>query len=212
MRRTITSALALAVLAAACSTAAPGTTSTASTAAPATPGTGTPAAGTSAVATPAGTGPVMPTLDPAVFHAFPDLEAQLPNEVAGVPLQKLSFGAFGGGSVDPLFAAVLAQVGKTVDDVQSAVAGPVDSMQDRELTIIAFRIVGIQGAQLLQAVRTAAQSDPTAGTVADATVGGKQVVALTDADETSYAYAAGEVVYVVSGEPALTDATMGMLP
>ena len=214
-RLTMLLAAATAALAVGCSGAAPATSPTGGTGA-ATPGAGTPVAGTPVAGTPAAAttapdpGATVSDLEP---HDFPDLEALLPSEVAGVPIQKASFDSETGGfALSEEFTSAMGQFGKSDDDVQLASAGPAGD-SDRDLSILAFRLVGVDAAQFLTALRTITEANPeTEMGIDDATVGGKNVLSLTQNDVTQYAYARGDVFFVVGGEQALVEATLAQFP
>lgn len=175
----------------------------------------TAAAPTAAAPTAASTPPAAgaPTEDPLTPHQFPDLEARIPNSVAGLAIQKASFGAdFGEGALSADFQAAVEQVGMTVTDVQLATAGPpVDS--DRDLSIVAFKVGGADSAVFLQALRTISEANPdSTGSITDATIAGKNVLALTEGENTQYAYPSGDVFFIVGGENELVEATLSLLP
>lgn len=215
LRMPILIATAAAVLAAGCTSAAP------PTGAP-TGGTGaaTPVAGTPVPVTPAATPGGDPGASTAAAtvadmepHDFPELEALLPSEVAGVPIQKASFNSETGGvALSDEFTAAMQQFGRSETDVQLASAGPAGD-SDRDLTILAFRIVGVDATQFLAALRTITDANPeTEMGIGDATVAGKSVLTLTQNDVTQYAYASGEVFFIVGGEQELIEATLTQLP
>ncbi len=145
--------------------------------------------------------------------AGPKLEAQIPDEVAGIALEKFSVASSGSGQTDPAHAPALAELGKTPNDLQVAAGSPA-SDSDRDLGILVWRVVGVPGDRLIQTLLTFAAADPSTGTVTDTTRSGKNVVAITTTtgDETQYAYPTGELVFLVGGEDPLVDAALGLLP
>ncbi len=232
MRRsqTLASLLLAAILAACTSGAAPTQTPLIPAAqtppgpsAPAAPTPPAPAAPSSSAepviptAAPGSPGPVpsfaIGSFDPNYLHAFPELEAQIPDEVAGIALEKFSIASRGSGETVEDLAAALAELGKTPNDLQVAAGSPA-SDSDRDLGILVWRVVGVPGDRLLQTLRTAFSADPSTGTVTDTTRSGKNVVAITTTtgDETQYAYPTGELVFLVGGEDPLVDAALGLLP
>jgi len=154
-----------------------------------------------------------PTEDPLTPHQFPDLEARIPDSVAGLAIRKASFGAdFGEGALSADFQAAVEQFGMTVTDVQLATAGP-SGESDRDLSIVAFKIGGADGAQFLQALRAISEANPgSSGSITDATIAGKNVLALTEGENTQYAYPSGDVFFIVGGEDELVEATLSLLP
>ena len=231
MRRSpILSALLLAAILAACTSGAAPTQTPLIPAAQTPPGSSAPAVPTPPVpaapsssaepvipsAAPGTPGPVpsfaVGSFDPNILHAFPDLEAQIPDEVAGIALEKFSVAAVSGsGETDAAFAAALAELGKTPNDLQFAGGSP-SSDSDRDLGIQIFRVVGVPGDRLLQTLRTLAAADPSTGTITETTRSGKNVVTITEDGETQYAYPTGELVFLVGGEDPLIDAALGLLP
>jgi len=230
MRRSQTlAALLLVAILGACTSGAAPTQTPLIPAAQTPPGPSAPAAPTPpAPAAPSSTAePVVPTaapgtpgpvpsfavgsFDPNILHAFPELEAQIPDEVAGIALEKFSVASRGSGQTDPTLAAALAELGKTPNDLQLAGGSPA-SDSDRDLGIQVWRVVGVPGDRLVQTLLTFAAADPSTGTVTDTTRSGKNVVAITTDDLTQYAYPAGELVFLVNGEDPLVDATLGLLP
>ncbi len=231
MRRSQTlAALLLVAILGACTSGAAPTQTPLIPAAQTPPGPSAPAAPTPpAPAAPSSTAePVVPTaapgtpgpvpsfavgsFDPNILHAFPELEAQIPDEVAGIALEKFSVAAVSGsGETDAVFDAALAQLGKTPNDLQFAGGSPA-SDSDRDLGIQVFRVVGVPGDRLMQTLRTVAAVDPSSGTITETTRSGKNVLAITTDGETQYAYPAGELVFLVGGEDPLVDATLGLLP
>ncbi len=154
-----------------------------------------------------------PTEDPLTPHQFPDLEARIPDNVAGLTIRKASFGAdFGEGALSADFQAAVEQVGMTVTDVQLATAGPPEE-SDRDLSIVAFNIGGADSAQFMQALRAIREANPgSTGSIIDETIAGKNVLALTEGENTQYWYPGGDVLFIVGGEDELVEATLSLLP
>ncbi len=86
------------------------------------------------------------------MHEAPDLEAQLPDNVNGTALQKLSFSGSGmaalGGSNTQEFDQVLSSLGKSPADFTAAVA---TDMGGGKLDVTAVRIAGVDSNALYQA-------------------------------------------------------------
>lgn len=191
----------LAIVLAACGQAgspAPGATATPGTAAPtATPGGG------------------LPTFALPSLSTDPDLEALLPDEIAGQEVQTFSmtgdsFLGTGGSGAEEL-QALLGGFGKTASDLSVAFGGAGD------VGIIAYRVDGVPANLLFQAFLTAAQQESNA-TVSDVSLGGKAVKRVVSSDGdlgTAYVYASGDVMFIVGGEDtsdALLNETFSKLP
>jgi|tagenome__1003787_1003787.scaffolds.fasta_scaffold20892028_2 hypothetical protein len=217
-----TSLLAFAAVACGSSTAPSGSTAPASVAASApasveaSPAAASPSAvesaGTSAAASApasAGTSPAGSANIPS-FHEAPDLEAALPDQVAGTALQKLSFngaGALAGGTDSQDFQQLLTTLGKSPADFSLAVAGGAN------VSVGVFRVAGIDGNVLLNAFIEAAKKGDSATQVTDASRGGKSVKKVATGSETTYAYATGDKVFFVqSSTDALVDEALSKLP
>ena len=105
---------------------------------------------------PIGSGGI-PSFAIPTFHQAADLEAQLPSQIRGVTLEKSSFTGDlflkGSSSGDADLQAVLAQFGKQASDlVIATVRDPTHSV---DFTLVAFRLSGVDGNQLIQAVLSA---------------------------------------------------------
>ena len=130
-----------------------------------------------------------------------------------MPIEKESFDAETGGlAFSDEFTAAMEQFGLSDTDIQVASAGPAGD-SDRDLSILAFRLVGVDAAQFLAALRTITEANPeTEMGIGEATVGGKSVLTLTQNEVTQYAYASGEVFFLVGGEQELVEATLTQFP
>jgi len=185
--------------------ATPSTSSTAPAAQPsasvATAQSAAPAPTSAATGTAASSGPspVPPTGDK---HADPALEALLPAEVSGTPMQLQSYSfaeVFASGGDRATVDAFLQSIGKSEDDGTTATA--LDPTNKLPGGIIAFRIAGADPAVLLPAIVSVEQSDLGAGaTSKQATVGGKSVTVVSvgsGVNDTEWVYGSGDVVFVV---------------
>ena len=139
-----------------------------------------------------------------------ELEALLPDDIGGEPVQKLSMGgtSFLGSGGGEEFTQILTQFGKTPADMSVALGG------NGQVQLAAFQVRGVDAGQLFQAfISTVGASD--GGVVSDATVAGKSVKKLVSAEgEVSYIYASGDVLFtVVAGDSpqALVDETFSKL-
>jgi len=138
------------------------------------------------------------------FHSNVELEKLIPTEIGGeaVTTQSMS-GAQFMGTPNNAFASVLGGLGKQPSDLSVAFGF------NMELSVIAFQINGIPGGTILDAFKN---TTTTAGTITDASYGGKAVKKLTPTEAgqgASYIYTTQDVVFVVSGGGAtLTDALL----
>lgn len=149
---------------------------------------------------------------PSGFNQAPDLEAQLPSQVAGETLQKFSFQGsqvLAGSSQAPEIQGALGALGKSISDVSFAVAAGAD------VQIGAYRIAGTDANRVLQVVQQAMQSSgASAGPLTDANKGGKAVKVSTDAGGSpTYFYPHGDVLFFVTGkDDAKVTAALQALP
>jgi hypothetical protein len=149
---------------------------------------------TVAPATPAPTS-ILPGFSVDLPSVDKELEALLPDDVAGEPFSKASVSGDtlvqnGSGSED--FQKVLVALGKTPSDLTAALGG------NSKAFVIAFKIKGVPASQFFdQFVQLANQG--SASQVTDVTFGGKQVKKFTDdAGTTTYLYLVGDTIVTVS--------------
>lgn len=192
---------ALAIVVAACGS---GTATQAPvTAGPTQPAATQPAATTTTTQGPAATG-AEPSFDLSSFHGDTDLESLFPKEIDGKPLIVLSMTGdqFMGQGSSPELDAALSALGKSTSDLSVAFGGV------SNVTIVAFKISGVPGSAILNALFTAYQNQ--SGTITDMTISGKSVKKVVPADATegtSYIYAVQDVVFAVGGD-GITDAQL----
>lgn len=210
VRAAATLAGALAIVLAACGPAASAVPTTGAV------GTGPPATQAPSATGPAQTDPFgLPSFALPSFTSDADLEALLPDELGGAPVQKFSmtgdsFLGTGGIGADEL-DDVLSQFGRTPADLSVAFGNA------GSVTILAYRIRDVPAEMFYQGFLAAAQQDAEV-TVTDASVGGKSVKRVVSSDSdigTSYVYARGDVLFVVGGDgvsDALLDETFSKLP
>jgi hypothetical protein len=172
-----------------------------------TPATQTPPTQAPATQAPAGTGE--PTFAIPSFHADQKLEDMFPDQIGGkaVSVQSITAGQFMGSGSSPELEAALGTVGKSAADL--SIAYGVTSITDSAFTIIAFRVAGVPGGQLLAALTAAFQKE-NQFTSSDVNLGGKSVKKLVPSDtteDTTYVYAAQDAVFTVGGS-AITDALL----
>ncbi len=139
-------------------------------------------------------------------HLVPELEALLPKAIAGVIYSRQStLGTSGLGS-DPSSAALtasLAKLNKSPGDLQIAAA--FDDSGGSDLQLFAFRVSGVKGATLGQAiVDSYVASGATGMTTAKKTISGKAVtqVMYNDGGADDYVYVDGDVVFDVATSDA----------
>jgi len=135
-------------------------------------------------------------------HADPALEALLPAEVAGTPMQRSSAtlkSLLDSGGDRSAIDAFLQGLGKSESDGTFGAA--FDSTNTVAGGIFAFKIAGVDAAVLLPAIATVERADLGAGaTTTQATVGGKSVTVLSvgsGVNDTEWVYGHDGVVFVV---------------
>ena len=212
-RRALGGALAMLLLVAACGggasqapTTEPGASQPAATEAPTATPEETPAAGTPE---PAETEEA--TLQPG---AAGDLEALLPAEVNGVKFEKASFD---GGSVpggiplgegDDDFAAFLADNGKSISDVNVAIASTTDSAASGSF-VMAIQVEGVSGDKLAEFATGGMDG------AEQTTIGGKTVYGSGMAGFAAYVYPKGDTVFYVfsvGSDASLAEGILSQLP
>jgi hypothetical protein len=197
-------ATAIAITVAACGPASSGPTAGA-------PVTNPPSTQVPVATGPASTDPfglpsfALPSFALPSFSRDEDLEALLPDELDGQPLQKISMtgdsfiGAGGTGSEE--LDAVLRAAGKTPADLSVAFAGT------ETVTLIAYRIQGVPAETFFESFLAAAQADSEVS-VSTVSLGGKSVRKLVSTDAevgTVYVYTKDDVLYLVGGEAVPDD-------
>ncbi|HEY6058873.1 MAG TPA: hypothetical protein VIV06_12640 [Candidatus Limnocylindrales bacterium] len=222
----------IALLATACGSSATPSPSAAASSAPSAAATAAPATAAptqaptatpepSAAATPTAAATTAASTEPsldlgsfgALLHGAPDLEAALPDQVAGQQLQKVSFtassAALGGANQSQEFQQIqdaLGGLGKSLSDLTFAIASS-DS-----LTIGAYRIAGVDANTVWNAFTTAMQQG-TKADVSDANLGGKSVKKVVTEDSTTYLYPHGDTLFFVTSDSNdLLNAAMASLP
>jgi hypothetical protein len=170
-------------------------------------------AGSGAVASAAPS--VGPTPTPA--HAVPALEAILPKSVNGTALTTQSLTGTDALQTDAASTALAASIkgfGKTPADFE--VAEAYDTSGNVPVTILAFRVPGVDGKPLSQAIIASWLAAAGSGvTTAPATVSGKPVVKVDygDGGPLDYVYVHGADVFDVStADTTLAATVLGQLP
>jgi len=142
----------------------------------------------------------------------PELEAMLPSTVNGVAFARTSFGGAAMPAGMPIgsgdLATFLQQNGKTLADVNIAMATPTDTAKAATF-VMAFQIKGVDGTKLADALGATTGNDLT-----NATVGGKQVLQAGISGMGVVLYVKGDVVFYILalGETSLTDGIVAALP
>jgi hypothetical protein len=146
---------------------------------------------------------ILPSVPPVqASHADPALEAQLPAEVSGLPLQRSSATfaeLLNAGGDRTAIDSFLQRIGKTeADGTYAAAFDPTNTVAGG---IFAFKISGADTATLLAGVVALEGSDLGAGaTTQQATVGGKDVTVVSvgsGVNDTEWVYGRADVVFVV---------------
>jgi hypothetical protein len=141
---------------------------------------------------------------PSGLNADTDLEKQLPDELAGAKLTKLSmkgsdFLTAGGAANTKPFTDLLSALGKSTNDFSVAVASSATS----GITVVAFRIAGADVSKAVPLFLTAATTNTANASVSDASVGGKSVKKLSAPSEmAAYVYAHGDIMFFVQQQTA----------
>ena len=206
-RRVLRGALATALLVAACGGSASPAPSAAASAA-SQPAASAPAATDQPSATDNGSVPNV-SLSPG---SAPELEAMLPSTVNGVAFGRTSFGGAAMPAGIPIgsgdLATFLQQNGKTLADVNIAMATPTDTAKAATF-VMAFQVKGVDGTKLADALGATTGNDLT-----KATVGGKQVLQAGVSGMGVVLYVKGDVVFYILalGETSLTDGILAALP
>jgi len=137
------------------------------------------------------------------------LEALLPATLCGQPDVKSSLsGADLASGADPAFAATLAQLGKSTNDVGFAIAEPDQTTAaDCAVTMGVFAVNGADGDQFKTIFLAAAAAGETAYT--ESNVGGKDVfIDSSDPTSKNYAYFKGDGVFFVQAPDDATAAPL----
>ena len=170
------------------------------------------ASGTSATASP--TASPEPTTDPPSVlpsaGAVADLEALIPAEIGGIPLQKSSMSGdqfVTSGSSSQELQDFLGSLGVAVTDVSIAIGVGLSPQSGDAVAMFVFRAEGADTDQLVRGFKAAYDADNEEGLVWEpASIGGKTVERTTNPqqpDQVIYLYARDDVLFF------LTTATEG---
>jgi hypothetical protein len=173
------------------------------------------AIGAAPSAAPSAAGSAGPSPTPA--HAVPALEAILPKSVNGTPFATQSLtgtDALGSDAASTSLAASIKGFGKTPADFQ--VAEAYDNSGTVAVTIIGFRVVGVDGTPVRQAIIQSWMAAAGSGvTTSTSTISGKSVIKVDygDGGPLDYVYVHGEDVFDVStADTTLAATVLGQLP
>ncbi len=154
---------------------------------------------------------------PSAGAAAPELEALMPTSAGGVPLTVNSAVGSDVLSTDPGSRAIIAALGAegvAVNDFHAAEA--YDASGGLDLSIVAFRAVGMDGAKLQQIVLETWLAANGAGvTTKSITLGGRSVTQVDygDAGTTPYLVLSGDIVIVIdTADAAIAAEVAGSIP
>jgi hypothetical protein len=146
--------------------------------------------------------------EPEASSVAPDLEAKLPADLGGTPLTKTSATADQIFGTDPNSRALSARIrslGSDVSDLQ--VAQAYDDTGTVDVSIVAFRLPGKDGAKLRDAIIETWLSANVAGvTKTEVTLGGKKLTKIDYHDDgpIDYVYGTSDYVIVIdTSDPAI---------
>ncbi|HEY7600441.1 MAG TPA: hypothetical protein VH741_10985 [Candidatus Limnocylindrales bacterium] len=140
-------------------------------------------------------------------HAFPELEARLPQVIGGVELETVSLAAHPDRQ-DPKTLAMLGHLGKTANDLQLANG----ELPGTDLQVGAFRVVGAPGNEIIAAFIAADQADPNhTATYLPITLAGHNVTARTVEGESTFLYGLDDIMFIVRGERSLVEEALRQL-
>jgi hypothetical protein len=155
--------------------------------------------------------------EPSPSHAVPALEALLPHTVSGTPFSSQSLtgtDALGTDAASVALAASIKGFGKLPADFQ--VAETYDATGTVALTVIGFRVVGIDGVRVRQAIIASWLVAAASGmTTTPATIGGKALIKVDygDGGPLDYVYVSGQTVFDVStADTTLAATVLAQLP
>jgi hypothetical protein len=149
---------------------------------------------------------------PSGFNQAPELEKQIPDQVGGETLSKLSFkgdtALTGGGNSSAQLQALLGALGKSASDISFAVGAGTG------ITVGVYQINGVDANTLMGVLGQAVQQGQAGSSISDATKGGKSVKVLTggSASTSVYFYAHGDLLFFVSGDDAKATEALTKLP
>ena len=150
------------------------------------------------------------------FAGDKELEALLPDTIGGQVVVKQSLSGesirnspFG---ASPAIEGMLADVGATIDDMSLGV-GTAGDGGGTTVVVLAYKVAGVSARRILDGIQSAIPSGGGTET-SQLTVAGRKVLKFLVADETSYVYLAGDVVFIIGGTvtPELLEDAVQQLP
>lgn len=150
------------------------------------------------------------------FASDEELEAMLPDAIGGQAVIKQSLSGpavltspFGAASA---IEGMLADVGASIDDMSLAV-GSATAPGGTTLVTLAYQVDGVSAERIFDGLQRAIPSG-SAPQISQLTVAGRRVAQFVVADETTFIYLAGDVVFIVGGTvtPELLEDAVSQLP
>ena len=180
-----------------------------------------PSSGPAVVAEASPSDDVLPSEDaslepPVESHAVADLEALLPADVNGTSLTRESWTGdtfLGDDSWSTSITSFLTTAGKTAADIQASQA--YDATGTLDLSAGAFRVSGVGGTALRDAIIAAYKGDYPDLKVTTKTIGGLEVTNgdFGDGSVASYWYVRDDIVFdIETSDPAIAEAALAALP
>lgn len=149
------------------------------------------------------------TGDPLGLHAYPELEARLPQTIGGRNLLTVSLAAHPDRQ-DPKTLEVLERLNKTANDLQLANG---DLGDDFDFEVGAMRIIGAPGNDIVAAFRAVDEADPDSTAIyTPITLAGKNVTARTIDRVSTFLYGVDDIMFIIRGDQALVEEALGLLP
>ena len=185
--------------------------------------TGSPG-GTAAPTLPQVTLPPLPSLSIPSFPPATELESLFPDQVGG---NSITIRSARGEDVVSQFAAsdpdrfrtFITDLGASVDQISAALSFNLwpgaTAGEFTGVTITALRVEGVPASTTLAGFTAWVEDDIDGAQVSQQTIGGKSVTAIVDpedAESSAFLYAAGDVVFMVGGTPALVEEAFSKLP
>lgn len=154
-----------------------------------------------------------PSEAPINNHAVPAREALLPDKFETTTLIKQSFDgtALGTDAASTQLEQFLAANGRQLSDFGEA--GASDPTNPGNLTFVVFRVPGISGPVLQQAIVAATVAATPTVQLTTVTIGSRQVIKGTDPNNVRYIYAKGDLIYgVQTSTQEIADKAIALLP
>ena len=138
----------------------------------------------------------IPSFELPSFSGDEELEALLPDSVGGQTVIKqsltgqdfINLGMGGAAALEDM----LGEMGASIDDLSVAIGSA------GTLVLFAYRVEGQSADQVFDGLEAAFQAGG-GGSVSEITVGGRNVIQVTTATETTYIYLASGVVFIIGG-------------